>query len=67
MTVAEAGTLRGNEIVYTLDGETYATPIKNIRGDYRLPDGSGGNKLRRWEKCDFMPSLDFHETIPPKI
>jgi len=43
------------DMVYILDGETYRTPIKTIRGDYHLPDGTTGNKLRPWEKHDFMP------------
>jgi len=55
MTQASAGTIQDGDIVYTLDGETYRTPIKTIRGDYRLSDGTNGNRLRRWEKHDFIP------------
>src|SRR5262249_34590058 len=41
------------------------TPIKTLRGDYRLPDGATGNRLRRWEKSDFVPRPDdiFRERL----
>lgn len=55
---AEQGTVQEGCMVYQLDGKTYRTPIKTLRGDYRLPDGSTGNRLRRWEKCDFKPRPD---------
>lgn len=55
MKNAEMGTLQDGDLVYELDGRTYRTPIKTLRGDYRLPDGSSGNRLRRWEKGDFKP------------
>src|SRR5690606_11888438 len=52
-------------LVYELGGKTYRTPIKTLRGDYRLPDGSTGNRLRRWEKGDFRPHPDdiFQERV----
>src|SRR5207249_2932620 len=43
---------------YELDGRTYRTPVKTLRGDYRLADGSTGNRLRRWERTDFKPRAD---------
>jgi len=52
---AEKGTMRDGNLVYDLDGRTYRTPIKTIRGDYRDTDGNTANKLRRWEKHDFKP------------
>jgi hypothetical protein len=55
---AKVGTIRDGDLVYTLDDETYRTSIKSIRGDYRLPDGTTGNNLRRWEKHDFIPRRD---------
>jgi adenine-specific DNA methylase len=55
LRAAEQGTVQGGELVYTLDGKTHRTPIKTLRGDYRLADGSTGNRLRRWEKGDFKP------------
>jgi hypothetical protein len=55
--IAEAskGTLQDGDVVYTLDGETYRTKFKTIRGDSRRSDGTTENKLRRWEQTDFMP------------
>jgi hypothetical protein len=39
--------MRDNDMVYVLDGETYSTPIKNIRGDCRLLDEARGEFHRR--------------------
>ena len=55
MKKANAGTIQDGALVYMLDGKTYRTPIKTIRGDYRDSDGSNKNRLRRWEKEDFAP------------
>jgi putative DNA methylase len=55
MAEAAEGTLRDGDVVYTLDGETYRTKFKTIRGDSRRADGTMENKLRRWEQADFMP------------
>jgi putative DNA methylase len=65
METAAKGTVHDKELVYTLDGETYRTPIKTLRGDYRLADGSIGNRLRRWEKTEFMarPEDIFQERL----
>lgn len=58
MAEATEGTLRDGDVVYTLDGETYRTKFKTIRGDFRGADGVNENKLRRWDKTDFMPRPD---------
>jgi putative DNA methylase len=58
MAAAGAGTLRDSRLVYTLDGESYSTPIRSIRGDRREPDGETINDLRRWKKHDFIPAPD---------
>ncbi|MDF9393431.1 MULTISPECIES: anti-phage-associated DUF1156 domain-containing protein [Methylococcus] len=65
LKAAEAGTVQDGDMVYTLDGKTYRTPIKTLRGDYRLPDGTTGNRLRRWERSDFRPREDdiFQERL----
>ena len=42
-------------MVYTLDGKTYSTTIKTLRGDFKTPAGENSNRLRRWEKHDFKP------------
>ncbi len=68
---AEQGTVRkearGAEpcLVHTVDGREYRMPVSTIRGDYRLPDGTTGNRLRPWELHDFMPRPDdiFQERL----
>lgn len=62
---AEKGTVQEGNLVYVIDGKTYSTPIKTLRGDYRQADGSTGNRLRRWEKGDFIPRSDdiFQERL----
>jgi putative DNA methylase len=58
---AEKGTVRSDGrgqdpyFIHTVDGREYRTKISTLRGDYRKPDGSTGNKLRLWEKIDFKP------------
>ncbi len=55
MKAAEKGTVQDGALVYELNGKTYRTPIKTLRGDYRDAEGNTGNRLRRWEKHDFKP------------
>ncbi len=55
MKSAELGTVRDGNLIYELDAKTYRTPIKSLRGDYRDADGNPANRLRRWERQDFMP------------
>jgi putative DNA methylase len=59
LKAAERGTVQDGDMVHELDGKTYRTSIKTLRGDYRLPDGTTGNRLRRWEKSDFKPCPDL--------
>lgn len=65
MAVAEKGTVQGGDMVYVLDGKTYRSSIKTLRGDFRLADGTTGNRLRRWRKSDFKPLPDdiFQERL----
>ena len=65
MEQARIGTVQDGDVVYAIDGETYRIPLKTIRGDYHLPDGSTGNRLRRWEKDDFVPRPQdiFHDRL----
>ncbi len=65
MEAAAEGTTRDGDLVYQLDGETYRTPLKTIRGDYRLADKSVGNNLRQWQKQDFaaLPGDIFRERL----
>ena len=65
MLTAELGTVRDGNLVYTLDGKTYRTPVKTLRGDYRDADGNTANRIRRWEQRDFKPRPDdiFQERL----
>jgi len=62
---AEKGTIQDGSLVYELDGKTYRTPIKTLRGDFRHQDGLTKNRLRTWEKGDFKSAPDdiFQERI----
>jgi putative DNA methylase len=55
MKIAAKGSVQDGDMLYDLDGQTYRTPMKTIRGDYRLPNKTTGNRLRRWERHDFVP------------
>jgi len=65
MSAAEQGTVKDGDMVYALDGKTYRTPIKTLRGDFRQADGVTGNRLRRWERNEFKPRSDdvFQERL----
>ncbi|MGE6078509.1 anti-phage-associated DUF1156 domain-containing protein [Aeromonas veronii] len=65
MKAADQGTVRDGALVYELDGKTYRTPIKTLRGDYKDADGNTKNRLRFWEKEDFSPRSDdiFRERL----
>lgn len=55
---AEKGTIQDGNLVYELEGKTYRTPIKTLRGDFRHHDGSTKNRLRSWEKGDIKSRPD---------
>jgi putative DNA methylase len=55
MQAAAQGTVQDGQLVYTLAGKTYRTLIKTLRGDYWDENGINRNRLRQWEKQDFMP------------
>jgi adenine-specific DNA methylase len=65
MSAAERGTVQDGDMVYTLDGRTYRTPIKTLRGDYRSAEGVTLNRLRPWARLDFKPRGDdvFQERL----
>jgi len=65
LSEASAGTIHGTDMVYTLNGRTYRTPISTLRGDFRDADGNTINRLRRWGKSDFHPQPDdiFQERL----
>ena len=61
LTVAEIGTV-GREgrygeafLVHKVNGKRYKTKITTLRGDIQQPDGTVDNRLRMWEKDDFVP------------
>jgi putative DNA methylase len=61
---AELGTVRREGkfgeayLLHRVHGADFKTKISTLRGDYTQPDGSVANKLRQWEKSDFMPRPD---------
>jgi putative DNA methylase len=71
LKAAELGTVRADGrgkdayMVHVVDGQEYRTKISVLRGDYRKPDGTTGNRLRLWEKEDFKPRPDdiFQERL----
>ncbi|MGP6089790.1 anti-phage-associated DUF1156 domain-containing protein [Antarctobacter jejuensis] len=65
MRLADKGTVQDGNMVYDLDGKTYRTSIKSLRGDFRGPDGITINRIRKWEKSDFEPRADdvFQERL----
>ena len=52
------GTVQKGYLVYDLDGKTYRTAIKTLRGEYRDENNISQNKLRLWKKGDFRPAAD---------
>ncbi|MEY3879911.1 MAG: hypothetical protein RIQ94_706 [Pseudomonadota bacterium] len=54
----DKGTIQNGEVVHSPDGKTvYRVSINAIRGDYK--DGKENkNRLRMWEKLDFIPRSD---------
>ena len=43
-----------------MNPERSGVEIKTIRGDYRDADGVNRNRLRLWEKSDFVPAPGRH-------
>lgn len=62
---ASKGTVQGGKLVYSLDGETYSSPIKSIRGDRKAKNGDTLNDLRKWDKLDISPKPEdvFQERL----
>lgn len=65
LKAAETGTIRSGALSYELNGETYTTSIKSLRGDRRDAQGAGGNALRHWSREDISPAADdlFQERL----
>jgi putative DNA methylase len=58
MAEAEQGTLRDGRLVHPMNAERSGVAVKDIRGDYRDAEGTNRNRLRLWEKSDFMSRPD---------
>ncbi|TCA43560.1 DUF1156 domain-containing protein [Rhizobium leguminosarum bv. viciae] len=56
MDAADVGTVRDGTLVYEIDGKTYRTPVKTLRGDRLNAHGASENSLRRWTKSDVAPA-----------
>jgi putative DNA methylase len=65
MAEAEQGTVRDGRLVHPMNPERSGVEIKTIRGDYRDANGESRNRLRLWEKSDFVPRPDdiFQERL----
>jgi len=65
MADAEKGTVRDGRLVHPMNPERSGVEIKTIRGDYRDADGERRNRLRPWDKTDFIPRPDdiFQERL----
>jgi putative DNA methylase len=57
-TVRSDGRGQDPYLIHMVNGTEYRTKISTLRGDYRKPDGTNGNRLRLWEKHDFKPRPD---------
>jgi len=57
-TVGREGRYGEAFLVHEVDGKRYKTKVTTLRGDFRQPDGAVVNRLRLWEKNDFMPRPD---------
>lgn len=58
MIEASTGTIRDGRLVHAMNPERTGVDIKTIRGDYRDAEGNNKNRLRMWEKSDFIPRAD---------
>jgi putative DNA methylase len=65
MVEAAQGTVREGRLFHPMSAERSGVEIKTIRGDYRDIEGSTRNRLRPWEKSEFMPRPDdiFQERL----
>lgn len=53
---AKNGTIRDGMVVYELDGKTYRTSLKTIRGDVRGKEKAFSNSIQRFKKHQFLPT-----------
>ena len=55
-TVRSDGRGKDPYIIHEVGGVEFKTKISTLRGDYRSPDGTIENRLRKWEKGEFQPA-----------
>lgn len=58
VAAASNGTVRSGRLHHPVLEDDLGIPIKEIRGDHKGDDGENRNRLRLWEKSDFMPRPD---------
>ena len=71
LQTAELGTVRSERrgddpaLIHAVDNAEHRIKISTLRGDYRKPDGTNGNRLRLWEREDIRPRPDdlFQERL----
>ena len=65
MAEAALGTVRDGRLVHPMNPERSGVEIKTIRGDYRDENGVSQNRLRPWERSEFVPRPDdvFQERL----
>lgn len=65
MDQAEKGTVQAGRLVHPMNDEKSGVAIKDLRGDYRAEERANRNRLRQWEKSDFVPRPDdtFQERL----
>jgi len=57
-TVCREGKFGEAFLIHSVADTTYKTKVSTLRGDYEKPDGSIANRLRIWDKSDFIPRPD---------
>lgn len=65
MAEAAQGTVRDGRLVHPMNPNREGVAISVIRGDHKDAEGRNRNRLRRWERHDFMPRPDdiFQERL----
>lgn len=64
-TIRSEGHGQDPYMIHHVNNNEYRTKVSTLRGDYKKPNGTYGNRLRFWEKHDFMPRPDdiFQERL----
>lgn len=64
-TVRTDGRGQDPYLIHTVNGKEYRTKVSTLRGDYRTREGWTANRLRQWERHDFVPRADdvFQERL----